>query len=144
MTRADQYSPSIRILDQPAAEVLIVGVVPPLIESAHADLLTNADTGREALGMLKLLRFRLLLANLDVPDMPPWELFARARRAQARLQCALVDDRLILDDERRIRQTGAAVFGTNDPALSETVARLLPRTSTWRPLSRQAPDRAPP
>jgi hypothetical protein len=45
------------------------------------------ESGGEALGMLKLLRFRILVASLDVPDMPAWVLFQKARQAQARLQC---------------------------------------------------------
>jgi CheY-like chemotaxis protein len=106
--------------------VLLVRIAPPVSEQIPADVFTRVQSGREALELLKLLRFGLLLASRDLPDMQPWELFERARRTQARLQCALVDDRLTLDDERRIRQAGAAVFGANDPMLHDAIVRLLP------------------
>ena len=96
------------------------------------------------LELLKLLRFGLLLASRDLPDMQPWELFERARRTQARLQCALVDDRLTLDDERRIRQAGAAVFGSNDPSLHEAIVRLMPPKSQIGVAHYRALTHAPP
>ena len=82
-----------------------------------SDLFSHADNGQEALGMLKLLRFRLLVASLDVPDMPPWELFDEARQAQARLQCILLDERFTPEDEQRVREAGAGAFASIDPAL---------------------------
>src|ERR1022692_2744553 len=93
----------------PVADVLLVCVPSAAIGTVRVDFLTHAESGREALGILKLLRFRFLLASLDVPDMPPWELFRQARRAQARLQCVLLDERSTPEDEQRVREAGAGV-----------------------------------
>src|ERR1700722_19293323 len=90
----------------PVADVLLVHVPAAAIGAMPPELFSHVESGREALGMLKLLRFHLLLASLDVPDMRPWELFQRARRSQSRLQCVLLDERMSLEDEQRVRQTG--------------------------------------
>ncbi len=78
--------------------------------------------------MLKLLRFRMLVASLDVMDMPPWELFYHARRAQARLQCILLDERLTSAVEQRIREAGGGAFTSIDPALRTLLVRPSFRT----------------
>ena len=112
---------------EPVADILLVRVSPAAITALQPESFSHADSGREALGMLKLLRFQVLVAGLDVPDMRPWELFAKARRAQARLQCALLDERTTLQDERRVRQAGASVFASIDPAVCAALVRCSPR-----------------
>jgi hypothetical protein len=126
------------------ADVLLVRMAPPEPFMDRSEIFARAESAKETLALLKLLRFRLLLASMDVPDMRPWELFERARRTQARLQCALVDDRLSMEDEQRIRQVGGAVFGLNDPGLLEAIAKFLPATSRWKPVGAREPARAPP
>jgi hypothetical protein len=98
------------------ADVLFVRVPLGVIGSLQSDLFNHAESGGEALGMLKLLRFRLLVASLDVPDMPVWVLFQKARQAQARLQCVLLDARFTPENELRIRQAGASAFMAMSPA----------------------------
>jgi hypothetical protein len=107
------------------------------------------------LALLKVLRFRWLLTNLDVPDMRPWELFERARRSRAGVQCILVDDRLTVSDERLVRQAGAAAFALSDPGLCEVIDRVWRRGDSRAPAVdcgmeslgsslRDEPARAPP
>lgn len=67
--------------------VLSVGIPPACVNSLGAELLSVSGSGRNALAALKLMRFNWLLTTMDLPDMRPWVLFERARRAQARLQC---------------------------------------------------------
>ncbi len=110
-----------------AADVLLVRVAPAAIVSLRPDSFSQAECACDALEMLKLLRFHLLVASLDVPDMPPWDLFHRARRAHARLQCVLLDERMTLDDERRVRQAGAGAFASSDPAICAALVRSSPR-----------------
>jgi hypothetical protein len=144
MKRTDRYPREIEVDEKPPTDLLLVGTAPAGIANVPQQYFSRAESGRQALELLKLLRFRLLLSSLDVPDMPAWELFARARQTQARLQCALADDRLTLKDERRIRQVGGAVFGSNDPMLHEAVRRLIPAASGCQIQGRTVPERAPP
>jgi hypothetical protein len=130
MTLSSQHRTVIEDCEAQVADVLLVRISPAATGSLPSDLFSLADNGREALGMLKLFRFNLLLASLDVPDMRPWELFQRARRAQARLQCALLDERLTIDDEQRVRQTGAGAFASIDPSICEAIVRSSSRI-TW-------------
>jgi|HubBroStandDraft_2_1064218.scaffolds.fasta_scaffold294139_1 hypothetical protein len=116
------------------ADILLVRVSPAAIVSLRPDSYSHAQSGGEALGLLRLLRFRLLVASLEVPDMPPWELFHKARRAQARLQCVLLDERMTLDDEQKVRQTGAGAFASSDPAICAALVHS----------SQREPARAPP
>jgi hypothetical protein len=109
------------------ADVLLVRVSPAAIVSLRPDSFSQVQSGNEALALLRLLRFHLLVASLDVPDMPPWELFLKARRAQARLQCALLDDRMTLEDEQLVRQTGAGAFASCDPAVCAALVGSSPR-----------------
>jgi len=109
------------------ADILLVGVSQSALGVISSDCFGFAESGREALGMLKLLRFRLLVASLDVPDMPPWELFLAARRSQPSLQCVLFDERMSPDDERRVRQAGAGAFAEIDPGLRAALVRPAPR-----------------
>ena|SRR5579872_5209505 len=127
MTLSSQTRLIIDDCETRTADVLLVRVSPAAIGSLPSDLFSHADCGREALGMLKLLRFNFLLASLDVPDMRPWELFQRARRAQARLQCVLIDERMTIDDEQRVRQTGAGAFASIDPSICEAIVRSSAR-----------------
>jgi CheY-like chemotaxis protein len=113
----------------PVADVLLVRIPQAAIETLPSDFFSHADSGREALGMLKLLRFRLLVASLDVPDMLPWELFYQARRAQAQLQCILLDERLTISDEQRVREAGAGAFASIEPALRMLLVRPSSRTA---------------
>jgi hypothetical protein len=108
--------------------VLSVGLSPAVFEPLGIEQFSASETGRDALAALKLMRFHWLLATLDVPDMQPWVLFEQARRTQARLRCALVDDRLTVDDEQRVRQTGAAVFSPGDPSLCAAIVRSAPQS----------------
>ncbi|MGA2440120.1 MAG: hypothetical protein ABSH08_04130 [Tepidisphaeraceae bacterium] len=119
-----------RIEDRSAsvADILLVRVSPAAVVELRPDSFSRADSGTEALGMLRLLRFQLLVASLDIPDMQPWELFLKARRAQARLQCVLLDERMTLEDERRVRQVGAGAFASIDPSICAALARSSPRT----------------
>ena len=144
MRQADQHPVEPGIESGPMADVLLVRMAVPDSFANRSELFARAESGQETLALLKVLRFRLLLASIDVPDMRPWELFERARRTQARLQCALVDDRLSLEYEQRIRQAGGAVFGLNDPGLLEAIAKFLPATSQWKPTDAREPARAPP
>jgi DNA-binding NarL/FixJ family response regulator len=107
-------------------DVLLVRVPPEMVTLVPPDLLSRAESGRETLALLKLTRFRILLTSLDVPDMPPWELFRQARRMQSQLQCVLMDERLTPEDERRLRQTGAGAFATSDPAIFAAAVRPAP------------------
>ena len=118
-----------RIEDRGAsvADILLVRIPPAAIVELRPDSFSQVDSGAEALGMLRLLRFQLLVASLDIPDMQPWELFLKARRAQARLQCVLLDERMTLEDERRVRQVGAGAFASNDPGICAALARSSPR-----------------
>jgi DNA-binding NarL/FixJ family response regulator len=113
--------------DQSIADVLLVRVSPAAIVSLPVESFSHAESGCEALGMLRLLRFHLLVASLDVPDMRPWELFLKARRAQARLQCVLLDERMTLEDEQHVRQAGASAFPSTDPAICAALVRSSPR-----------------
>jgi CheY-like chemotaxis protein len=113
----------------PAVGVLLVRPTAAMKVALHPDRYCVADSGQDALGMLRLLRFHLLVAGLDVPDMRPWELFLRARRAQGRLQCVLLDERMTLEDEQRVRQAGAGAFPTSDPAVLEELIRSSHRIS---------------
>jgi DNA-binding NarL/FixJ family response regulator len=143
------------VCDDSVADVLLVRVSPSLVGTLPSDLYSRVESGREALALIKLLRFRLLVASLDVPDMPAWQLFEQARRTQSRLKCFLVDERATLEDERRARQTGAGVFASDVPALcAEIVQRsarfgrvrvaIAPDTPTENASSSQSPARAPP
>jgi DNA-binding NarL/FixJ family response regulator len=109
------------------ADVLLVRVSPAAIAALQPDSFSQADSGAEALEMLRLLRFQLLVASLDIPDMQPWELFLKARRAQARLQCVLLDERMTHQDERRVRQVGAGAFASIDPAICAALVRSSSR-----------------
>jgi hypothetical protein len=109
------------------AEVLLVRVSPAAIVSLQPDTFSQADSGSDALGMLRLFRFHLLVASLDVPDMRPWDLFHKARRAQARLQCVLLDERMTLNDEQYVRQSGGGAFASNDPAICAALIRSSTR-----------------
>lgn len=113
--------------NSPVADILLVRVPQAATASLQPDSFSESGSGQEALGMLRLLRFHLLVASLDVPDMPPWELFLKARRAQARLQCVLLDERMTLEDERRARQVGAGAFASSDPAICAALVRSSPR-----------------
>ena len=124
------------------ADVLLVRVAPAAIASLRPDSFSRAESASEALGMLRLLRFHLLIASLDVPDMRPWELFLKAKRAQARLQCVLLDERLTLEDEQRVRQVGAGAFPSSDPAIYAALVR--PSARIVHATSQQGPARAPP
>ncbi|MGA2441981.1 MAG: hypothetical protein ABSH08_13570 [Tepidisphaeraceae bacterium] len=113
----------------------------------QSDFFSHAASGREALGMLKLSRFRLLVASLDVPDMPPWTLFLKARRAQARLQCVLLDERMTFEDERQVRQVGAGAFASSDPDVLASLVRTLShakRKLALQALVRHSPDNTVP
>jgi len=132
-------------------EVLLVRVAPSAIVSLQPDAFSHAESGSDALGMLRLFRFHLLVASLDVPDMRPWELFVKAKRAQARLRCVLLDERMTLQDEQRVRQAGGGAFASNDPAICAELIRSLPRStrsmsdSTEREVvTEHSPSRAPP
>jgi DNA-binding NarL/FixJ family response regulator len=107
------------------SDVLLVRVPQSALGTLSSDSFSHADSGREALGMLKLLRFRLLVASLDVPDMPPSELFHAARRAQAGLQCILLDERMTPEDESRVRQAGAGAFVVIHPGLRDAFVAPL-------------------
>jgi DNA-binding NarL/FixJ family response regulator len=109
------------------ADILLVRISPAAVVSLRPESYSCADTGGDALGLLRLLRFQLLVASLDVPDMQPWELFARARRMQSQLRCVLLDERMTSDDECRVRQTGAAAFASSDPAICAALVRSWPR-----------------
>jgi hypothetical protein len=155
MARSTQNPTLTADLNTSVCDVLLVRVSPEMAAAVQPDLFSRADSGRETLAMLKLVRFRMLLASLDVPDMPPWELFNLARRMQARLQCVLLDERLTPDDEQRVRQTGAGAFASNDPAVFAAIVRPPPpiargvataggrARSTGKPVSEE-PARAPP
>jgi len=110
-----------------------VRVSPAAIVALQPDSFSQAGNGAEALAMLRLLRFQLLVASLDIPDMQPWELFLKARRAQARLQCVLLDERMTHQDEQRVRQVGAGAFASSDPgicaALVRSSSRIVPATA---------------
>jgi DNA-binding NarL/FixJ family response regulator len=108
------------------SDVLLVRVPPEMVRLVSPDLLSRAESGRETLALLKLTRFRMLLTSLDVPDMPPWELFRQAKRMQSQLQCVLMDERLTAEDERRLRQTGAGAFATSDPVIFAAAVRPVP------------------
>ena len=109
------------------ADILLVRVSPAAIVELPPDSFSQADSGAEALAMLRLLRFQVLVTSLNVPDMQPWELFLKARRAQARLQCVLLDERMTHQDERRVRQVGAGAFASSDPAICAALVRSSPR-----------------
>ncbi|MGD0769515.1 MAG: hypothetical protein ABSB42_15130 [Tepidisphaeraceae bacterium] len=135
------------------ADILLVRVSPAAIVELPPDSFSQADSGAEALAMLRLLRFQVLVASLNVPDMQPWELFLKARRAQARLQCVLLDERMTLEDERRVRQAGAGAFASSDPAICAALVRSSPRTVRAKvggadnginSLAPSGPARAPP
>lgn len=117
--------------DESNAIVLAVGIPPAGLEALGSERFSLTQSGRDALAALKLMRFRWLLASMDVPDMRPWILFERARQAQSRLRCALIDNRLTTEDEQRVRQTGAAIFSPGDrslwTAIGPSAARLQPR-----------------
>jgi DNA-binding NarL/FixJ family response regulator len=113
--------------NQSTADVLLVRISPAAITSLPVESFSQAESGCEALGMLRLLRFHLLVASLDVPDMRPWELFLKARRAQARLQCVLIDERMTLEDEQHVRQAGASAFPSTDPAICAALVGSSPR-----------------
>jgi hypothetical protein len=122
--------------------VLSVGVPPASVQSLGSELLSVSESGRDALAALRLMRFNWLLATMDLRDMRPWVLFERARRAQARLQCALVDDRVTLEDERRMRAAGAAIFSPCDESLYAAIVRSTPRLREF--LSREfSPGKSP-
>jgi CheY-like chemotaxis protein len=127
MTQSTQNRILIADEQTPAADVLLVRPAPALKLALQSDRFCEADSGRDALGMLRLLRFHLLVTGMDVPDMTPWELFLRARRAQSRLQCVLMDERMTPQDEQRIRQAGASAFASGDPAILEELIRTCPR-----------------
>jgi CheY-like chemotaxis protein len=114
---------SLRGATVPVADILLVRIPQGTIARLQSNLCSCADSGREALEMLKLFHFRLLVASLDVPDMPAWELFQRARRAQARLQCVLLDERMTPEVERLVRQAGAGAFVAIDQALCAILVR---------------------
>ena len=129
------------------ADVLLVRVPQAATAMLQADLFSHAASGREALGMLKLLRFRLLVASLDVPDMPLWELFVNARRGQAGLQCVLFDERMTLEDERRVRQVGAGAFASSDPDVLASLLRTPLNTKykiASQAIARHSPDNTMP
>jgi len=127
MTVSSQQRTWIEDRSASVADVLLVRVSPAAIVALQPDSFSQAHSGAEALGMLRLLRFQLLVASLDVPDMRPWELFLKARRAQARLQCVLLDERMTHQDERRVRQVGAGAFASSDPAICAALVRPSPR-----------------
>ena len=112
----------------PHAAALLVCLPPSDVGPLCPELFTCVESAREALAAMKLLQFRWLLANLDIPDMRPWELFRRVRRAQSKIQCALIDQRITADQERQIRQVGAAAFSIRDPLLLSA----LTRGAAWR------------
>jgi hypothetical protein len=112
--------------DQSSALVISVAVSPRVLEMLRPEVFSAAQSAGDALAALKLMRFHWLLASMDVPDMQPWTLFEHARRTQARLQCALVDNRLTFEEERRIRQAGGAIFSPEDQSLSAAIARSAP------------------
>jgi DNA-binding NtrC family response regulator len=156
MTRSIQQSSLDGTSGSEVATILLVNIPPSEIGSPHSDSFSWTQSGRDALSLLRVLRFRWLITNLDVPDMRPWNLFERARRSQPRLQCVLVDDRLTVTDERLIRQAGAAAFASSDPALCEMIDRVW-RQDASRTLaverhhienpgsfSQEEPARAPP
>jgi DNA-binding NarL/FixJ family response regulator len=126
MTVSSQQRTWIEDRNASVADVLLVRVSPAAIVALQPDSFSQADSGAEALGMLKLLRFQLLVASLDIPDMRPWELFLKARRAQARLQCVLLDEHMTHQDERRVRQVGAGAFASSDPAICAALVRSSP------------------
>jgi hypothetical protein len=103
------------------AVALLVGKVPA--GTLDQDLYSRADSAREVLERLKILRYRWLLAGLDVPDMRPWELFGLARRPPNDVRCVLVDRNLTTRDERLARTAGAAVFTCDDPELWAAITR---------------------
>jgi CheY-like chemotaxis protein len=155
MTISSKNQTSIADSSNAVADVLLVRVPPAAIAALHPDSFSRVETAGQALDMLKLLRFQLLVASLDVPDMQPWELFFRARRAQGRLQCVLLDGRMTLEDEQRVRQAGASAFASNDPAICEALVRSSPRITRRDtpigdsgkrliPRSPDRPTRAPP
>jgi len=108
------------------ADMLFVRVPLAVIGTLQSDLFNHAESGGEALGMLKLLRFRILVASLDVPDMPVWVLFHKARQAQARLQCVLLDARFTRENELRIRQAGATAHMAITPAFCAALLQSAP------------------
>ncbi|HEX4054101.1 MAG TPA: hypothetical protein VHX86_07530 [Tepidisphaeraceae bacterium] len=138
MIRPFPTTTSAKTCGRSVAVALLVGLPPSAVRALDSDLFSCTESGRDALARLKVLRFRWLLANLDVPDMRPWELFSRARSVQARLQCVLVDDRMTAEDERKIRHSGATAFGSNDPDLCAVIAQ------SSRVTVRAGPARAPP
>lgn len=109
------------------AEILVVRIPESITERFSPDAFTRAGTGLVAMQMLKLVRFRLLLASLDVPDMRPWELFSFAKTAQPSLKCVLVDHRFTLKHEQLAREAGAAVFDPSDEGIFAVLAGALPR-----------------
>jgi DNA-binding NarL/FixJ family response regulator len=122
-TPASRKDSSLEDGSAPLADVLLVNLPEAAIGMLRSDFFSHAASGREALGMLKLLRFRLLVASLDVPDMPPRELFLKARQAQARLQCVLLDERMTYKDERQVRQVGAGAFASSNPDVLASLVR---------------------
>jgi hypothetical protein len=128
----------------PVSDVLVVNLPPQMVARVSPDLFSHTESARETLALLKLLRFRLLLTTLDVPDMPPWELFRLARRAQAGMQCVLMDERLTPEDERRVRQAGAGAFASSDPALFAASVCPPPTANSSNRSARALPSRAPP
>jgi hypothetical protein len=103
------------------AVALLVGKVPA--GTLHLDLYSRADSARDVLARLQVLRYRWLVADLDVPDMRPWELFGLVRRPPNDVHCVLVDHRLTPRDKRLARMAGATVFTSDNPELWAAITR---------------------
>lgn len=121
-------------------EILLVRIPQTAVHPFSPESFSQVNTGLEAVQLLKLLRFKLLLASMDLPDMRPWDLFRYATQTQPHVRCVLIDDRITMKDEQHIRESGAAIYDPRDPRIAALISGALgrnPKGAKKSPASRK-------
>jgi DNA-binding response OmpR family regulator len=98
--------------EQPS--VLAVGALDLPLEADAAGI-THVETGREALEMLRVLRFDLLVTATGLPDMPVWRLVQRVRQVWPWQKWAMVAGQISPRDEMTARTLGVLAI-LDEPA----------------------------
>lgn len=122
------------MFDQVESTVLSVALdeVP---EQVGSTAFTGVRSARQAIEMLRLLRFDLVLVGLRTPDMSAWQFVQRLRLGWPGQKWALVAGSLRTSEELNARSLGALVI-FDEPAdwtaIAEVARALVERTEALR------------
>lgn len=122
------------MFDQVETTVLSVALddVP---EQMGAAAFTSARSARQAIELLRLLRFDLVVVGLRTPDVAAWQFVERMRSGWPGQKWALVAGMLRASEELKARSLGALVVFDEPPdwlAIGEVARSIAERAAALR------------